>query len=220
MVGILESRFDEACQVESSRPIKVKAGPTWATWKYSDTHLPRAFHEDPTYFEDVVEWLKTPPYCSPSQQLYTIQEGFIIALAVGLIMRDLTTIQFCDDDDELPRRLANSTLTFSHHEILSQQCVTLVDGIKSCLNEGTDSSESQSNSVPAPSNTRQPSPPHEPASSNTPQPPPPSKPPSSNGEQPPPDLKPALKKPRAKVVKPTSESNPLSKPMTRSRAKQ
>lgn len=81
-----------------------------------------------------MKWLQTTPYCSPDLHPYSQQKATITCLCIGLVMRDLQTIQFSEEDQgTLDPVLQSSKLGWHHFEALVTRCSAIEEDFKTCL---------------------------------------------------------------------------------------
>lgn len=103
--------------------------PAWASWTSELSYLPIAFHSKggPASFSGLITWLREEPFTTKTNVLASYHTVEIVALAIGLALRDLAAIQF-QEDAILPAHLVNSPLTFRDHEALSDIAGELIKG--------------------------------------------------------------------------------------------
>jgi hypothetical protein len=101
----------------------------WASWKSLNSYLPPGFHatSGKESFSALVRWLANEPVTARNNSLASHQTIEIVALSVGLAMRDIAAIQF-QDDSVLPSHLVNSPLQFRQFESLSHCTQNLLKG--------------------------------------------------------------------------------------------
>jgi hypothetical protein len=76
--------------------------PEWATWEYSDNHLPEEIHTSAEHYDDLQEWLESQPYYIEPNVPVQRRAAERIALAVGMIMRDIERSKFAEPDEHDP----------------------------------------------------------------------------------------------------------------------
>jgi hypothetical protein len=133
-----------------------KSGAEWVTWSYAAKHLPAAFHESPAQFESFVKWLRSCPHRSPKLEPEGRTAIVLVCLGIGLVLRDLRTVQFDlgegDSDehlDESVKYLKHSRLGWGHTQALLRACRDIMDDIQICFPEEEDP-------LPLPKVTRKP----------------------------------------------------------------
>jgi hypothetical protein len=91
--------------------------------------LPPRFHSTggKGSYSDLIEWLAHEPITTPNKSLASYQTVEIVALSIGLAMRDLEAIQF-KDDSVLPAHVVNSPLQFRMYETLTHCTEDLIRG--------------------------------------------------------------------------------------------
>lgn len=92
--------------------------------------MPKAFHQvkGPGSLSKLKSWLRTDPLTIDDNNLTSYNRVEIIALAIGLAMRDLYVIQFPDEYSGIPQHVIDSPLEFREYEQLSYDTKTLIDG--------------------------------------------------------------------------------------------
>jgi hypothetical protein len=107
-----------------------KPAPAWANWHSKDHFLPNVFHQvrGPGSLSKLKSWLRTDPLTVNEENLAPYDRIEIIALAIGLAMRDLWVIQFPEKYSGIPLHVTNSPLEFREYEQLSYDAKTLIDG--------------------------------------------------------------------------------------------
>jgi hypothetical protein len=110
-------------------------GPKWVSWSYKKTHLSGRFHSSIDGFEEFIKWLKMMPYCTRSMTAYPQSHVLVICLGIGMLLRDLHVVQF-DSQDPASAHLKMSKLEWAHTQVLVQMCLTIVNDLKGCLDEG------------------------------------------------------------------------------------
>jgi hypothetical protein len=82
---------------------------SWASWKFKLSYLPPAFHAHTGKgsFSDLTSWLTHEPVTTSAKKLASYQTIELVALSIGLAMRDLSAIQF-SDNSVLPVQLPTS----------------------------------------------------------------------------------------------------------------
>jgi hypothetical protein len=124
-------------QIDSATPVLTQPPPAWVSWDYPCKHLSPAFHEDTQEFEALISWLKTKPYCSPLHDPYGREMVLLVCLGIGLVFRDLQTIQFTEEGEDFPDELGDflkdTSLTWAHVDALADACHSLEMVLKSCL---------------------------------------------------------------------------------------
>jgi hypothetical protein len=101
----------------------------WASWKSLNSYLPPAFHATggKESYSALTTWLAKEPVTARNNSLASHQTIEIVALSIGLAMRDIAAIQF-QDDSILPSHLVNSPLKFREFEALSHCTQDLLKG--------------------------------------------------------------------------------------------
>lgn len=101
----------------------------WASWKSLNSYLPPAFHatSGKESYSALTKWLGNEPVTARNNSLASHQTIEIVALSIGLAMRDIAAIQF-QDDSVLPSHLVNSPLQFRQFESLSHCTQDLLKG--------------------------------------------------------------------------------------------
>jgi hypothetical protein len=91
-------------------------------------------------FEAFLEWIKTMPYCSQMMKAYSQEKSILICLGLGLLLRDLYTIQFDlsedgEDDvvDKAALHLKQSVLSFAHLDPVLVTCGRMEADLKECI---------------------------------------------------------------------------------------
>lgn len=124
-------------KVDSPVVVQMCPPPKWVTWNYVKKHLSVRFHKTRDDFENVITWLKSTPYCSEFQEPYPREYAVLTCLALGLLFRDLETIQFFEEDEEgqvqLPPSLKHSSLYWSDVGVLAKRCQQMEADLKACL---------------------------------------------------------------------------------------
>jgi hypothetical protein len=86
-----------------------------------------------------MSWLKTKPYTSPFHDPYPQDQVLLVCLGIGLVLRDLATIQFAEEDGIAPDNcgdfLQDSFLSWPHAEALLKTCGDMEMILKSCLGQ-------------------------------------------------------------------------------------
>lgn len=93
---------------------------SWADWRYSKSHLPSAFHDDPKSVRHLVQSVaKSGVFQTEYLNDRYREEIEQLLLAIGLAIRDIETAQFCLRDPEesgnssnLPEYVVHSTVPF------------------------------------------------------------------------------------------------------------
>jgi hypothetical protein len=112
--------------------------------------LPATFHIGTEEIEVVLKWLKMSPYCSSSQKLYNQDQGMIVCLTVGLMMRDISQMLAADEDEPLPKVLQSSKVPVSYYDTLVRSCKSMVEELESLVAEKAPEDEDNSISTPPP----------------------------------------------------------------------
>jgi hypothetical protein len=101
----------------------------WASWKSKLSYLPPAFHakKGKGSFSDLMKWLAHEPVTTSAKKLASYQTIELVALSIGLAMRDLSAIQFVDNS-VLPAHVVNSPLQFRQFETLSHLAENMIVG--------------------------------------------------------------------------------------------
>jgi hypothetical protein len=101
----------------------------WASWTSKLSYLPSAFHaiEGKGSFSDLMSWLKQEPVTTSAKKLASYQTIELVALSIGLAMRDVSAIQFTDDSS-LPPHVISSPLQFRQFETLSHLADNMILG--------------------------------------------------------------------------------------------
>jgi hypothetical protein len=73
-------------------------------------------------------WLRSDPLTMEDDNLASYGRVEIVALAIGLAMRDLWVIQFPENFSGVPEHVTNSPFEFREYEQLSYNAQTLLDG--------------------------------------------------------------------------------------------
>jgi hypothetical protein len=102
---------------------------SWASWKFKLSYLPPAFHthSGKGSFSDLTSWLTHEPVTTSAKKLASYQTIELVALSIGLAMRDLSAIQF-SDNSVLPVHVVNSPLQFRQLESLSHLAENMIIG--------------------------------------------------------------------------------------------
>ena len=105
---------------EQQGPLSIRPPLQWASWELTHRYLPATFHasKGKGLFSELVQWLLHEPVTTLTNKLASYQTIEIVALSIGLAMRDLAAIQF-QENSILPTHLVNSPLEFR------QWCSTL-----------------------------------------------------------------------------------------------
>lgn len=114
---------------EQQGPLSVRPPPQWASWEFTHRYLPATFHasKGKGSFSELVQWLLHEPVTTSTNKLASYQTIEIVALSIGLAMRDLAAIQF-QENSILPTHLVNSPLEFRQYETLSHVAENLIKG--------------------------------------------------------------------------------------------
>src|SRR5262249_40921927 len=87
-------------------------------------------------------WLRQCPYRSSSLQLSSQSIALLMCLGIGLVLRDLSTIQFGldenDSSESLIPQLHFSCLNWGHSQALLAVCTEIVNDITICLDDTHD----------------------------------------------------------------------------------
>ena len=112
-------------------PLVGRPGPTWASWDYSDTYLPREFYKKKGKgsLSDLMSWIRAIQIVTPDDTLGSYGTLERIALGLGLAMRDIFARQFVDDS-ELPDYVVQSPFEFRAYENLSHIAEDVIDGFE------------------------------------------------------------------------------------------
>lgn len=88
-----------------------------------------AFHttEGDRSYSNLTSWLADEPVTTSTKKLASYQTIELVALAIGLAMRDISAIQF-EDDAMLPVHVVNSPLQFRQFEALSHLAEDMLRG--------------------------------------------------------------------------------------------
>lgn len=96
------------------------------------------------------------PYCSQMMKAYSQEKSILICLGLGLVLRDLHTIQFDlsedgedDDVDEAALHLKQSVLSFAHLDPVLVTCSRMDSDLKECM-EHVDVEQEDEESEPVP----------------------------------------------------------------------
>lgn len=120
-------------------------GPKWASWSYKKAHLSGRFHSSIDGFDNFVKWLKSNPFCNDAMEIYPQSRSLAVCLGMGMLLRDLHIMQFelgeggqdagAGTLDLGIAHLQNSKLTWGHSKQLLRMCTTIVEVLKTCLND-------------------------------------------------------------------------------------
>jgi hypothetical protein len=123
--------FFELLTVIQEGPLSGPPSPDWASWEFSDSYLPPAFHrvKGTGSLSDLLSWLGHEPSVGEDNNLASYRTVERVVLSIGLAMRDLSAKQF-KEDSELPRHVVKSPFEFRHHENLSHVAENLVSGFE------------------------------------------------------------------------------------------
>jgi hypothetical protein len=93
------------------------------------SYLPVAFHakKGKGSFSDLMSWLAHEPVTTSAKTLASYQTIELVALSIGLAMRDLSAIQF-QDNSVLPGHVVNSPLQFQQFKTLSHLTENMIIG--------------------------------------------------------------------------------------------
>jgi hypothetical protein len=134
-VAILSNLLRVYMQEESDALVSGQPGPKWVSWSYKKTHLSGRFHSSSHGFEEFIKWLKTMPYCTKTMIAYPQSHVLGVCLGIGMVLRDLHTIQF-GSQDPASAHLRMSKLEWAHTQVVIQMCLTIVEDLKACLDAG------------------------------------------------------------------------------------
>ena len=81
-----------------------------------------------------MKWLQTGPYQSADFHPYSQHKALMTCLGIGLVMRDLQTMQFAEDGQQgLDPVLQSSKLSWPQFEALVNRCLDIEKELKICL---------------------------------------------------------------------------------------
>lgn len=92
----------------------------YTQWTYPGVTMPSEFHIGGAFIA-FLHWLEGRPFMGNDNIIASKEIVYSILLAIGLLMRDIASGQFIDEDEPdptLPLFIINSALTWKDHELL------------------------------------------------------------------------------------------------------
>jgi hypothetical protein len=140
--------------------------PKWMAWSNKSKHLSRRFHSNTEGFDKVLKWFGSKPYCTQDIVAYPQSKVLGVCLGIGLILRDLSVVQFGFGEENEDSRaqpvdpaiahLKESCLQWEHANALLRTCKTITANLKNCLeNSETGNAGSSGSKGEGPASKRQ-----------------------------------------------------------------